>query len=103
MNRIHIIVNDDVMKLLEYYNKNNNYSYSKTINEFVELAINKKTLIDEAQKISTLVNNINNKQFLILDLLKQLYSDLEIENSTNPNKNKALADFFYKRNIGHDN
>ena len=39
---------------------------------------------------------------LLIDLVKQLYSDLEIVNLTNPNRNDALKEFFKKRIIGED-
>ena len=59
-------------------------------------------LISEFQKVLKKLDEISSREKLLIDLVKQLYSDLEIVNLTNPNRNDALKEFFKKRIIGED-
>lgn len=59
-------------------------------------------LITEFQKVLKKLDEISSREKLLVDLVKQLYSDLEIVNLTNPNRNDALKEFFKKRIIGED-
>ncbi len=102
MNRIHLMIDDSTLEILNYYKKNKKIPYSRTVENFIKIANDRLMIIDEVNDMSGLIKNLKANQYLIIDLLKQLYSDLEIENSTNPNKNLALKEFFYKRKVGHD-
>ena len=56
----------------------------------------------KVQKVLKKLDEISSREKLLVDLVKQLYSDLEIVNLTNPNRNDALKEFFKKRIIGED-
>ena len=88
----------------EIFNKKllNKYSYSKAVEELVFNAEINNELISEFQKVLKKLDEISSREKLLIDLVKQLYSDLEIVNLTNPNRNDALKEFFKKRIIGED-
>ena len=102
MRRTHVSLDDETFQILELYRKNKKYSYSRTIKELVSLAHNYNIITDQLEKILEMINNVYGKEYLIVDLIKQLYSDLEIENHTDPNKNMSLKEFFIKRKVGTD-
>ena len=61
-----------------------------------------KEYIKSVDEVLKKLDEISSREKLLIDLVKQLYSDLEIVNLTNPNRNDALKEFFKKRIIGED-
>lgn len=99
MIRKHFILEDDILKIIDKYRlKYGNISYSKTLSELVRIANDSLMIQEQIQLLKESIEKVLNYNYLELDLIKQLYSDLEIQNSTNPNKNKSLQNFFKNRN-----
>ena len=92
MKDLHLNVNDAAFEIINNKKLLNKYSYSKAVEE----------LVFNAQINNELITEISSREKLLVDLVKQLYSDLEIVNLTNPNRNDALKEFFKKRIIGED-
>ena len=93
---------DDAFEIINNKKLLNKYSYSKAVEELVFNAEINNELINEFQKVLKKLDEISSREKLLIDLVKQLYSDLEIVNLTNPNRNDALKEFFKKRIIGED-
>ena len=91
MKDLHLNVNDAAFEIINNKKLLNKYSYSKAVEE----------LVFNAQINNELITEFSREKLLV-DLVKQLYSDLEIVNLTNPNRNDALKEFFKKRIIGED-
>ena len=102
MKDLHVNVNDDAFEIINNKKLLNKYSYSKAVEELVFNAQINNELITEFQKVLKKLDEISSREKLLIDLVKQLYSDLEIVNLTNPNRNDALKEFFKKRIIGED-
>ena len=102
MKDLHLNVNDAAFEIINNKKLLNKYSYSKAVEELVFNAQINNELITEFQKVLKKLDEISSREKLLVDLVKQLYSDLEIVNLTNPNINDALKEFFKKRIIGED-
>lgn len=85
----------DILKLLVKSSSRYKF-YSDIINDALVCFSSREELEDDISKIKK-------NQQLLLDLVKQLYSDLQIINSTDPNKNQGLKEFYNKRIKGHSN
>ena len=102
MKDLHLNVNDAAFEIINNKKLLNKYSYSKAVEELVFNAQINNELITEFQKVLKKLDEISSREKLLVDLVKQLYSDLAIVNLTNPNRNDALKEFFKKRIIGED-
>ena len=102
MKEIHFKADDDIIKILETKKKSTKYPYTKIIIDSIKLAYDYDSLLSLIQDINKVLNSIYGKEFLIIDLIKQLYSDLEIENHTDYNKNQSLKQFFDDRRTNKD-
>lgn len=102
MKKIHVSLDESTMNKIEDFKALNNCSYSKAIMNLIDMAHEQKAFIEKIEKLYKSLNIIQNKESLIIDLLKQLYSDLEIENLTNPQLSTALQEFFKKRRMSED-
>lgn len=96
MIRKHFTIDDNVLEIIDEYHKKNKLSYSKTLSELIIIANDSLRIRDSIHTIKEDVGRLKRNDYVILQLLKQLYSDLEIDNSTNPNENNALQLFFNK-------
>ena len=76
MREVHFKISNELFSRIEEYRLNNNYNKTQAYISLIEFGLNKTD-----EKI----------------IFKQLYSDLEIENNTNPNKNISLQEFKRKQ------
>ena len=103
---------EDIEKRKKQYAKYiNNSNLSKCVVSFNNDYINENIDIHKLEQLMVKevipmflkkLDEISSREKLLVDLVKQLYSDLEIVNLTNPNRNDALKEFFKKRIIGED-
>ena len=102
MIRKHIYFDNDTLNILDKYQRQNNISCSQAIRDLILIGINNINLDEIINELKKQYDKLINVSYLQLDLIKQLYSDLEIQNITNPNKNNALQKFFKNRSGGVD-
>lgn len=102
MKELHLTVDDEVFNIINNKKVLNKYSYSKAVNDLVSVANDYDNLIQELENVKKRMDDIFAKEYLIIDLLKQLYSDMQIVNLTEPKKNDALQKFFELRRKGHN-
>lgn len=98
----HIYFDNDTLNILYKYQSQNNISFSQAIRDLIFIGTKNISIDKEIIELKEREEKIINVNYLQLDLIKQLYSDLEIQNITNPNKNKALQNFFKNRSGGVD-
>lgn len=97
MKRTNITIQNDTDKLVREYASKNNIAFSKAIDRLIIMALEQEKNIDVINNIKNEISVNNKNSYIIIDLIKQLYSDLEIDNITDPNKNKGLKSFFNNR------
>ena len=85
----HIMFDQKEFKLVEEYAKNNNYTFTKAVHELIKIGISEKD--QSVLKIQT--RFIRRDIKYLIKLVEQIYSDLEVENPTNPKLSKALNYF----------
>lgn len=86
---------DEHNRILEYC-KNNKLSYSNAVCRLCDIALVNIEVIERLDKLQKDVSYSINKEKTIFSLLKQLYSDLDFENITDPNKSKSVNEFMKK-------
>lgn len=86
---------EEYNKILEY-SKNSKMSYSSAVCKLCEIALNNIEVLDRLDKIQKDVSYSIRKENMTFSLVKQLYSDLDFENITDPNKSKSVNEFMKK-------
>lgn len=99
---IHIKIKEETYQKINNYKLGKKISYSRAIDELVDIGTNYKSILELIEKLEIKLNEIKTKEYLLQELIMQLYSDLEIVNLTNPKKNEALNKFFSKKRKGND-
>lgn len=92
----HITMSKDLEKSINKICKEENKKFSKKVNELLMLALKEENDSTELQKIYSKVETLNQKVYIILELLKQIYSDMDFNNLSDPNKSFALNEFLKK-------
>jgi hypothetical protein len=98
MTRTHITIPDSTNPKVKSYCESNNLKYSQSVTKLIKLGFNNIELNKSITKNNIFMDKINHKLNYTIQLLKQFYSDIEIEHLTNPNNNKALQKFKNKFN-----
>ncbi len=98
MVKTRVSLTEDIDQKVTEYMLIHKIKYSQAIRTLVELGIeslkNSAEIIDLYNKIK----EIFSQNLYIIALLEQFYSDMEIDELTNPNLNPALRDFRSKKN-----
>ena len=97
MKELHFKISDDVFARIEKYRSNNNYNKTQAYISLFEFGLNKTDEKIIFNNIISSLDKLNSRNNYVRALLEQLYSDLEIENNTNPNKNTSLQEFKRKQ------
>ena len=85
----------EIYKIIDQYAKEHKCNFSKACSDLIQSTeenANKNIIL-----INDEINNISKKVNISYSLLKQLYSDIQIENITDTKQSKSLKEF-YKRN-----
>ena len=93
MSKIHIVLTNENEIKLRNYCKANDYNLSQGINSLIEVGLDNLEYKIQSTNNYNLLSKIYSKNIYIIDLLEKLYSDLEIDNNTNPKDNKSLQEF----------
>jgi len=86
---------DEYARILEYSN-NSKLSYSSAVCKLCDIALNNIEVLDRLDKIQKVISYSIRKENMTFALVKQLYSDLDFENITDPNKSKSINEFMKK-------
>ena len=97
MNRIHFRMGDELLSRVEEYMGENKFTKTKALISLIEAGLEVKSKGDPIKEVKQLINKLNSRNNFNRILLEQLYSDLEIENLTDPKKNKALQELKTKK------
>ena len=97
MKEVHFKISDELFSRIENYRANNNYNKTQAYISLFELGLTKTDEKKIFNNIISTLDKLNSRNNYVRALLEQLYSDLEIENNTNPNKNTSLQEFKRKQ------
>ena len=93
MNDIHIKISSEIDNKLRNYCKINGYNLSQGINNLIEFGLKKIDYTKQLDSNTKYLSKIYSKNVYIIELIEKMYSDLEIDNNTNPKDNKSLQEF----------
>ena len=96
MNKIdrHIVISEELHNKILTYMKESRNNYSEEISAMIEEAISNRIKQEKLNDIYKNILTLTRKTNLIYELLKQLYSDLDLTNITDVKKSYALNEFF---------
>lgn len=97
MKEAHFKISDELFSRIDEYRSKHNYNKTQAYLTLIELGLNKTDEKIIFNNIISTLDKLNSRNNYVRSLLEQLYSDLEIENNTNPNKNKSLQEFKQKQ------
>lgn len=92
----HIYFSNEEVARIEDYRKKNKLTFSSSVCKLVDIALNNIELLDRIDKLQKDISYSIMKQNTTFSLVKQLYSDLQFENITDPNKSKSVNEFMKK-------
>lgn len=97
MREVHFKISNELFSMIEEYRIKNNYNKTQAYISLIEFGLNKTDERIIFNNIISSLDKLNSRNNYVRALLEQLYSDLEIENNTNPNKNTSLQEFKRKQ------
>jgi hypothetical protein len=97
MREVHFKISNELFSRIEEYRLKNNYNKTQAYISLIEFGLNKTDEKIIFNNIISSLDKLNSRNNYVRALLEQLYSDLEIENNTNPNKNTSLQEFKRKQ------
>lgn len=92
----HITIPEELHDKVLTYKKENNTSYSEEICNMIEEAISNRVKQEQLNKMDKDILYILKKVNLTYELCKQMYSDLNLTNITDPKKSYAVNEFVRK-------
>lgn len=92
----HIYFPKEQICRVEEYCKKNNLSYTKAVCQLIDVALLNIDLTESNNKILKKLMSLEKLQNINFSLLKQIYSDLDFENITNPKTSKQVNNFLKK-------
>lgn len=95
----HFTIPEELHQKVLTYAKENHNSYSEEICLMIEEAISNRIKQEQLNKIQKDINYMVKKINLIYELQKQMYSDLNLTNITDPKKSYAINEFLRKVKI----
>ena len=93
MSELHIKLSSEVDNKLRKYCNTNKFNFSEGISNLIEIGLDNIDCRKQIDFTISMLSKIYSKNAYIVDLIEKLYSDLEIDNNTNPKDNKCLQDF----------
>lgn len=102
MVRTHISISDEIDNIIKKYCNKYDIKYSQAVAKLVELGDSNVELNKAIRINNDLMDRLYSKMCYTKSLLEQFYSDMEIDELTNPNKNIALKEFRNKQNRFED-
>jgi predicted CopG family antitoxin len=91
MRTVHLEISDDSYNKLKKQKHDGRYkNYSLLVEQLLKIQ-------EENESNDKQFNRIMKDEKLIIDLIKQFYSDMSIVGGSDPNKNEGLQKFFKKR------
>lgn len=92
---IHFQVDADTKSKIDKYTKEMNITTSKLMRKFINNGFNNIHSLDRIQTLDYKFDKLEIRLKRLERLIKQFYSDLGIDNHTNPNNNECLQKFYH--------
>lgn len=99
----HVTIPKELHDKVVAYKKENGNSYSSEICNMLEEAISNRVKQEQLNKIENDILYILKKVNLIYELEKQMYSDLNLSNITDPKRSYAVNEFIKKVKVARIN
>ena len=91
---IHFQVDADTKNKIDKYTKEMNITISKLMRKFINNGLDSIYSLDEIKDLNYKIDKLDLRLRRIEKLIKQFYSDMGIDNHTNPNNNECLQKFY---------
>ncbi len=92
----HISISKELYDNVLLSAKTNHRRFSEELTSLLTFALETKVANNKIDNIEIQLNNLLNKNGFIIELLKQIYSDMDFNNLSDPKKSFALNEFLKK-------
>ena len=92
----HISIPQELVKRVEKLCKAEHKKFSIKVCELTEKALEQEENFNHNDKLYKEIDSLNEKVYILLELVKQIYSDMDFNNLSDPNKSFALNEFLKK-------
>lgn len=92
----HLSIPEELHSKVLFYMKEENKNYSEVICNMIEEAVSNRMKQEQLNNMNNDIKYIVKKLNLSYELIKQLYSDLNLTNITDPKKSYAVNEFLKK-------
>lgn len=89
----HITISEELEKNIDDICKKENKKFSQKVTELVSIGLQKEQDSTDLEELNSKIESLNKKTYIILELLKQIYSDMDFNNLSDPKKSYALNKF----------
>jgi len=89
----HITLPKEIEQSINKLCKEEHKKFSQKVTELLIIALTQESESSELEKINLKVESLNQKVYILLELLKQIYSDMDFNNLSDPRKSFALNEF----------
>lgn len=90
LKKLQVYVDDELFQKINDYSKSRSKDISNTIKELIKMGLKTSKYDKDISLLTNSIKKNNNKLNFLVMLIKQIYSDLEIENPTDYRNNKIL-------------
>lgn len=94
----HFLLSLELDNRLKIISEEKNITYTYLVEKLLQKGIDNEYELKKIEKLETELIYLKNKINLILDLLMQIYADMDFDNIKDIKNSKALKTFFRKRN-----
>ena len=92
----HIYFSEEEVNRIKKYCSENHVTFSKAVCRLTDIALDNVEVMERLDKIQKDLSYSIMKQNFTFALLKQIYSDLDFENITDPKDSKSVIEFMRK-------
>ena len=89
----HISVPQELVKRIEKLCRAEHKKFSIKVCELTEKALDQEEHSNDIEKVYAKIDSLNQKVYILLELVKQIYSDMDFNNLSDPGKSFALNEF----------
>lgn len=92
----HVSMPNELVKRIEKACREEHKGFSFKVCELTTIALEQEQVSNDFTRLYDKLDSLNERVYILLELLKQIYSDMDFNNLSDPGKSFALNEFLKK-------
>lgn len=92
----HVSMPNELVKRIEKACREEHKGFSSKVCELTTIALDQEQTSNDFTRLYDKLDSLNERVYISLELLKQIYSDMDFNNLSDPSKSFALNEFLKK-------